>query len=107
MRKARKLVLMEDCDERSRNWVHARTPKITDEDRVIFEGPELPQVADKIKRLGEVEKMGFFKDQLSRVFGNSEHSDDVQGVSSKLNSKEDIRKDTSTYKKSDKYQEGL
>ncbi len=41
MRKVGQLVPMEEWTQRSRNWVRARTPKITDEGKVSFEDPEL------------------------------------------------------------------
>ena len=41
MRKKGQPVPMEEWTQRSRNWVRARTPKITDEGKVSFENPEL------------------------------------------------------------------
>nr|ABB47287.2 transposon protein, putative, CACTA, En/Spm sub-class [Oryza sativa Japonica Group] len=83
MRKKGQPVLMEEWTQRSKNWVRARTPKITDEGKVSFEDPELQSVADKIENLSSSQKKGFFKpkrekDVLSTALGTPEHGGRVR-----------------------------
>nr|BAD12985.1 hydroxyproline-rich glycoprotein-like [Oryza sativa Japonica Group] len=83
MRKAGLPVPMKEWTQRSRNWVRARTPKITDEGKVSFQDPELQGVADKIENLSSSQKKGFFKpkrekDVLSTVLGTPEHGGRVR-----------------------------
>nr|CAH65898.1 OSIGBa0132G14.6 [Oryza sativa] len=96
--------------KRSRNWVRARTPKITDEGKVSFEDPELQSVADKIENLTSSQKKGFFKykrekDVLSMALGTPEHGGRVRGVSSKLSWKEGFKHDP--HKKREVYKDKL
>nr|AAM08553.1 Hypothetical protein [Oryza sativa Japonica Group] len=85
MRKKGQPVLMEEWTQRSKNWVRARTPKITDEGKVSFEDPELQSVADKIENLSSSQKKGFFKpkrekDVLSTALGTPEHGGRREGA---------------------------
>ncbi len=98
MRKKGQPVPMEEWTQRSRNWVRARTPKITDEGEVSFEFPELQSVANKMENLSSSQKKGFFKpkrekDVLSTVLGTPEHGGRVRGVSSKMSWKEGFKHD--------------
>nr|BAD33694.1 hydroxyproline-rich glycoprotein-like [Oryza sativa Japonica Group]BAD34162.1 hydroxyproline-rich glycoprotein-like [Oryza sativa Japonica Group] len=110
MRKKGQLVPMEEWTQRSRNWVRARTPKITDEGKVSFEDPELQSIADKIENLSSSQKKGFFKpkrekDVLSTALGTPEHGGRVRGVSSKMSWKEGFKHDP--HKKREAYKDKL
>nr|ABA93848.1 transposon protein, putative, CACTA, En/Spm sub-class [Oryza sativa Japonica Group] len=83
MRKKGQPVPIEEWTQRSRNWVRARTPKITDEGKVSFEDLELQSVADKLENLSSSQKKGFFKpkrekDVLSTALGTPEHGGRVR-----------------------------
>ena len=110
MRKKGQPVPMEEWTQRSRNWVRARTPKITDEGKVSFEDPELQSVADKIENLSSSQKKGFFKpkrekDVLSTALGTPEHGGRVRDVSSKMSWKEGFKNDP--HKKREAYKDKL
>nr|ABF98061.1 transposon protein, putative, CACTA, En/Spm sub-class [Oryza sativa Japonica Group] len=110
MRKKGQPVPMEEWTQRSRNWVRARTPKITDEGKVSFEDPELQSVSDKIENLSSSQKKGFFKpktekDVLSTALGTLEHGGRVRDVSSKMSWKEGFKNDP--HKKREVYKDKL
>nr|AAT81759.1 hypothetical protein [Oryza sativa Japonica Group]ABF97407.1 transposon protein, putative, CACTA, En/Spm sub-class [Oryza sativa Japonica Group] len=110
MRKKGQPVPMEEWTQRSRNWVRARTPKITDEGKVSFEFPELQSVANKIENLSSSQKKGFFKpkrekDVLSTGLGTPEHGGRVRDVSSKMSWKEGFKHDP--HKKREAYKDKL
>nr|AAX96367.1 transposon protein, putative, CACTA, En/Spm sub-class [Oryza sativa Japonica Group]ABA91927.1 transposon protein, putative, CACTA, En/Spm sub-class [Oryza sativa Japonica Group] len=110
MRKKGQPVPMEEWTQRSRNWVRARTPKITDEGKVSFENPELQSVADKIENLSSSQKKGYFKpkrekDVLSTALGTPKHGGRVRGVLSKISWKEGFKNDP--HKKREAYKDKL
>nr|AAO19377.1 hypothetical protein [Oryza sativa Japonica Group]ABF98358.1 transposon protein, putative, CACTA, En/Spm sub-class [Oryza sativa Japonica Group] len=110
MRKKGQPVPMEEWTQRSRNWVRARTPKITDEGKVSFENSELQSFTDKIENLSSSQKKGYFKpkrekDVLSTALGTPEHGGRVRGVSSKMSWKEGFKNDP--HKKREAYKDKL
>nr|ABA97331.1 transposon protein, putative, CACTA, En/Spm sub-class [Oryza sativa Japonica Group] len=97
-------------DTKIKDWVRARTLKITDEGKVSFEDPKLQSVADKIENLSSSEKKGLFKpkrekDVLSTVLGTPEHGGRVRGVSSKMSWKKGFKHDP--HKKREAYKDKL
>ena len=92
--------------------MRARTPAFTPEGDVVFKDQKLQEVAVKMKNIVTQQQAGTFvpdrdRDELTYALGKPEHSGRVREVSSKTNWKDGFKQDAHTYKKRDRYKEGI
>uniref|UniRef100_K3Z0F3 Uncharacterized protein n=1 Tax=Setaria italica TaxID=4555 RepID=K3Z0F3_SETIT len=62
--------IFEGLDERSRNWVLARIPKVTLEDKVKFKHPTIDEIYERLEQLAEAQKKGLFNSDREKDKAN-------------------------------------
>ena len=77
-----------------------------------FDEPQTEAVTKKMYELTDLQsqeklKAKRDKDMLSTALASKEHGGRVRGVSSKLSFKDGFQEDPSTYKRHDRYKEGM
>ncbi|KAG2562037.1 hypothetical protein PVAP13_8KG344000 [Panicum virgatum] len=96
---------LEGIEERSQNWVYARS-NLTDEGELVMKDPASIEVIDKLKgTVLKQQELGLFKleyhrDQLTQAIGMKEKGGRVRGVSSSASWKEGFS-DPPAYRKRD------
>ncbi|KAG2555492.1 hypothetical protein PVAP13_8NG031164 [Panicum virgatum] len=79
---------LDRCNDRTRNWVLGRKPKVVD-GKMVFPEPQTAEAVEKIQEVVRKEVSGEFTpnrevDELSVGLGNKEHRGRVRGISSKM-----------------------
>uniref|UniRef100_K3YD16 Ubiquitin-like protease family profile domain-containing protein n=1 Tax=Setaria italica TaxID=4555 RepID=K3YD16_SETIT len=99
-------------DERSMNWVLARIPTVTTDNKVKFKHRSTTIIYERLEQLAEVQKKGLFrpdkeKDQLTAAIGTVEHSGCVRAMSSTLPWGKAFPNDQANYRKCKRYKKNL
>ena len=101
---------LEGLEERSRNWVYARSD-VTDEGQLVLKDPASSEVVEKLKDTVKQQEQGLFqpeyhRDQLTKALGTKEKGGRVRGVSSSASWKEGFS-DPPAYRKRDLHKKDL
>jgi hypothetical protein len=102
---------IEDIEERTMNWLLARS-KLTQDGKLVQKKKGVTTVQEKAVQLTEKKRLGLFKsdrenDILSGALGNAEHTRRIHGVASQMPWKVGFPTDAWSYKKRDRYKRNL
>jgi hypothetical protein len=103
--------LVEDIEDRSMNWLLARS-ELTQDGKLVHNKKGVAAVQEKIVQLTKKKRLGFFKsdrenDVLSGALGNTEHTGRIRDVASQMSWKVGFPNDAWSYKKHDRYKRNL
>jgi glucan-binding YG repeat protein len=103
--------LVEDIEERTMNWLLARS-ELTQDSKLFHKKKGVATVQEKAVQLTEKKKLGLFKsdmenDILSGALSNVEHTGCICGVASQMPWKVDFPNDAWSYTKHDRYKRNL
>jgi hypothetical protein len=101
--------LVEDIEERTMNWLLARS-ELTQDGKLVKKG--VAAIQKKAAQLTEKKRLGLFKsdrenDILSGALSNAEHTGRISGVASQMSWKVGFSNDSWSYKKHDRYKRNL
>ena len=99
---------LENCDERSRNWVYARSQR-TESGDLAFNSPETMEVTQTIQGLAKEGSLEPDRenDLLTKALGNKEHPGRTRGIGSKVGWKHGFPDAAGQYKTRDRYKKTL
>ena len=98
---------LEGCDERSRNWVYARSQR-TESGDLAFSSQEIMEVTQTIQGLAKEGSLEPDRenDLLTKALGNKEHSGRTRGIGSKVGWKHGFP-EAAGYRSRDRYKKTL
>jgi hypothetical protein len=99
--------LVDDIEERTVNWLLARS-ELTEDGKIVHKKKGVAAVQEKAVELTTMKRLGIFKsdrenDVLSEAFSNAEHTGRIHGIASQMPWKIGFPNDAWSYKKHDRY----
>jgi hypothetical protein len=85
---------------------------LTEDDTLVYKKKEVAEVQQKALQIAAKQRLGLFQsdrenDQLTEALGNPEHTGCIHGVGSQMPWKHGFLKDSTSYKKCDRYKKIL
>jgi hypothetical protein len=85
---------------------------LTEDGTLVYKKKEVTEVQQKALQVAAKQRLGLFQsdrenDQLKEAFGNLEHTGRIRGVGSQMPWKHGFLKDSTSYKKRDRYEKTL
>jgi hypothetical protein len=85
---------------------------LTEDDTLVYKKKEVTAVQEKALQLATKQRLGLFQsdrenDQLKEALDNPEHTGRIRGVGSQMSWKHGFLKDSTSYKKHDRYKKSL
>jgi hypothetical protein len=98
---------LEGVEERTQHWLLARS-NLTENDTLVYMKKEVVAVQEKALQVAAKQRLGFFQSdrengQLNAALVNPEHIGRIRGIGSQMPRKHDFSKDSTSYKKRDRY----
>jgi hypothetical protein len=102
---------LEGIEERTQHWLLARS-NLTEDNTLIYKKKEVTTVEQKALQVAAKQRLGLSQsdkenDQLKEALGNPEHIGRIRGVGSQMPWKHGFLKDSTSYKKRDRYKKSL
>jgi hypothetical protein len=102
---------LEGVEERTQHWLLVRS-NLTEEDTLVYKKKEVVVVQQKALEVAAEQRLGLFQsdrenNQLKEALGNPEHIGHIRGVGSQMSWKHGFLKDSTGYKKCDRYKKTL
>jgi hypothetical protein len=103
--------MLEGVEERTQHWLLAWS-NLTEDDTLVYKKKEVGTVQPKALQVAAKQKLGLFQsdrenDQLKEALSNPEHTGCIRGVGSQMSWKYGFLKDSTIYKKHDRYKKTL
>jgi hypothetical protein len=98
-------------EERTQHWILTRS-NLTKDNTLVYKKKEVDEVQQKALQVAAKQRLGLFQsdrknDQLKESLGNPEHTGRIRGVGSQMPWKHGFLKDSTSYKKLDRYKKTL
>jgi hypothetical protein len=102
---------LEGVDERTQHWILAWS-NLTEDGTLVYKKKEVDEVQQKALQIAAKQRLSLFQfdrenDQLKGALGNPEHTGRICGIGSQMSWKHDFLKDSTSYKKCDRYKKTL
>jgi hypothetical protein len=102
---------LEGIEERIQHWLLARS-NLTEDDTLVYKKKEVIIVQEKALHVAAKQRLGLFQsdrenDQLNAALGNPKHTGRICSIGSQMPWKHDFPKDSTSYKKRDRYKKHL
>jgi hypothetical protein len=102
---------LEGVEERTKHWLLARS-NLTEDGTLVYKKKKVVTVQEKALHVVAKQRLGLFQsnrenDQLNAALDNPEHTGCIRGIGSQMLWKHDFRKDSTRYKKRDRYKKTL
>jgi hypothetical protein len=102
---------LEGVEERTQHWLLARS-NLTKDDTLIYKKPKVVTVKEKALHVTAKQRRGLFRsdrenNQLNAALNNPEHTGHIRGIGSQMPWKHTFLKDSTSYKKRDRYRKTL
>jgi hypothetical protein len=102
---------LEGIEERTQHWLLARL-NLTEDGTLVYEKKEVAIVQERTLEVVAKQRLGLFQsvmenDQLNAALGNPEHTGRIRSVGSQMPWKHGFPKDSTSYKKHDRYKKTL
>jgi hypothetical protein len=103
--------LLEGIEERTHHWILARS-NLTKDGTLVYKKKEVTEVQQKALHVATKQRPGLFQfdrenDQLKETLGNPKHIGHIRGIGSQIQWKHGFLKDSTSYKKRDRYKKTL
>jgi hypothetical protein len=102
---------LEGVEERTQHWILALS-NLTEDGTLVYKKKEVAKVQQKALQVASKQRLCLFQsdranDQLKEALGNPEHIGCIRGVGSQMPWKHGFLKDSTSYKKRDRYKKTL
>jgi hypothetical protein len=103
--------LLEGIEEKTQHWLLARS-NLTEDGTLVYKKKEVVAVQEKIVQVAAKQRPSLFQsdrenDQLNAALDNPEHTGRIHGIGSQIPWKHGFLKDSTSYKKRDRYKKTL
>jgi hypothetical protein len=102
---------LEGVEERTQHWLLTLS-NLTEDDTLVYKKKEVVVVQEKVLQVAAKQRLGLFQsnrenDKLNVALGNPEHTGHINGIGSQISWKHGFLKDSTSYKKRDRYKKAL
>jgi hypothetical protein len=102
---------LEYVEERTQHWLLARS-NLTEDGTLVYKKKEVATVQEKALQVAAKQRLGLVQSdrengQLNATLGDHEHTGCIRGIGSQMVWKHGFPKDSTSYKKSDRYKKTL